>query len=166
MGRFGSLIAVVSFSALAACSTGKPVEPQLVASPDTVSLMLADAADKASTALETLAAVEQKQNPKAGIEPIPDAPPELRRAMTVSWTGPTEQIVRKLANRAGYSFFVLGNRPPVPLVVSIDVENRPVIEILRSVGLQLGNRANLKVDARRQVIEIQYVPLTSVGMPG
>ncbi|MFA5593026.1 MAG: DotD/TraH family lipoprotein [Micavibrio sp.] len=147
---------------LAACAPPKR-NPQVVASPDKVSLMLAEAADKAAGSLETLAAIEQARAPGIAVEPIHNAPEELMRAMTVTWVGPPEQILRRLADRASYNFVALGNRPPVPLVVNVDVRNQPVIEILRDIGLQLGVRADVKVDSTRHMIELHYAPVTGVG---
>lgn len=138
-------------------------DPQVVASPDRVSLMLAEAADKASTALETLAAVEQEKSPAVAVQPIHNAPPELMRAMTITWYGPAEQLTRKLADRAGYTFITIGDKPPIPLTVSIDVENKPVIDTLRGVGLQLGMRADIKVDSVRRMVELHYAPVTGLG---
>ena len=138
-------------------------DPQVVTSPDKVSLMLAEAADKASNALETLAAVEQSRAPAVSVQPVHNAPPELKRAITVSWIGPVDQLVKKLADRASYSFIVVGDRPPVPVVVNIDAENKPVIEILRSAGLQLGVRGDVKVDSTRRMVELHYAPVTGLG---
>ena len=138
-------------------------DPQVVASPDRVSLMLAEAADKASNALQTLAAVEQSKAPAVAVQPIHNAPPELKRAMTVTWMGPAEALVKKLANRASYSFITVGDRPPVPLTVNIDAENQPVIDILRDVGLQFGMRADIKVDGVQEMVEIHYAPVTGMG---
>jgi defect-in-organelle-trafficking protein DotD len=156
--------ALAGFSALALVSCGPPKRnPQVVASPDKVSLMLAEAADKASNSLETLAAIEQARSPGVAVQPIHNAPDELNRAMTITWVGPPEQVLRRLADRASYNFVALGNRPPVPLVVNVDVQNMPVIEILRDIGLQLGVRADVKVDSTRQMIELHYAPVTGVG---
>lgn len=157
-------LALISVSA---CSSG--VEkfsndtPQVVAAPDSVSAMLADAADRASNALETLAAVESKRTPVANLGPVGDAPIELRRGVTVNWVGPVEPIVQGLANRASYEFLTIGATPSIPVVVRVDVENRPVIDVLRDIGLQLGVRGDVKVDGNRQVIEIHYAPTTGVG---
>ena len=149
---------------LSACSPGKIMrDPQVVSSPDKVSLMLAEAADKASNALETLAAVEQAQAPSVAVQPIHNAPPELRRAMTITWMGPAEGLVKKLAERANYTFIALGDKPPAPLTVNIDAENQPVIDILRDVGLQFGMRADIKVDSVQQMVEIHYAPVTGMG---
>ena len=152
---------------LSACAPGYSLntkrDPQVVANPDKVSLMLAEAADKASNALQTLAAIEQSSAPAVAVQPIHNAPPELMRAMTLTWYGPVEQLLKKLADRASYSFMTVGNQPPVPLVVSMDVENQPVIETLRDVGLQLGTRGDVKVDSTRRMVELHYAPVTGMG---
>lgn len=150
---------------LSACSAQYRTvrDPQVVASPDKVSLMLAEAADKASNALQTLAAIEQSRSPAVAVQPIHNAPPELQRAMTITWYGPAEQLVKKLADRASYTFLALGDKPPVPLTVNIDAENKPIIDILRDVGLQFGVRADVKVDSTRRMVEIHYAPVTGLG---
>ncbi len=161
------MVALVATGFLAtACEPGYPImvrDPQLVAQPDKVSMMLAQAADKAATSLETLAAVEQKRTPAAKVSAISDAPPELARAMSVNWIGPVDQITKAVANKAGYRFVPLGAAPATPIVVSIDVTNKPIIEILRSIGLQLGARADVHVDAASKVVELNYTPVTGAG---
>lgn len=47
--------------------------------------------------------------------------------------------------------------------MNVDVQNQPVIEVLRDVGLQLGVRADVKVDLERRVIELHYAPVTGIG---
>ncbi|MCB1784076.1 MAG: DotD/TraH family lipoprotein [Alphaproteobacteria bacterium] len=152
---------------LAGCgSTGNTFSsgsPQIVASPDKVSALLAESADRASTALETLASIERARTPTTPMAPIDNVPPELRRAITVNWVGPIEPIAKTLADRAGYSFRVLGSPPSIPVVVSLDVENTQVVEAFRDLGLQLGMRGDVKVDARNKVVEIYYVPNSGIG---
>ncbi len=137
--------------------------PQLVAQPDSVTAMLAVAADRASTALETLAAVEYARTPTPKTAPVTGAPKELSRAVTVDWVGPVENIVQKLANRASYNFIKTGNPPPVPIVVSVNAENDRVIEVLRDIGFQMGQRATIRVEADKRLVEIQYAPNSGVG---
>ena len=156
------LCGLIALMGLAACAPTKR-NPQVVASPDKVTLMLAEAADKASNALETLAAVEQSQAPAIAVQPIHNAPPELKRAITITWVGPAEGLVKKLAERASYSFIAIGDKPPVPLTVNIDAENKPVIDVLRDAGLQFGMRADIKVDSVRQMVEIHYAPIPGIG---
>ncbi len=137
--------------------------PQIVASPDTVSAMLAESADRASSALEALASVEKARTPAASMSPVSDVPQELRRTITVNWVGPIGPIAKTLADRAGYGFLVLGNEPTIPVVVSIDAENMRVVDVLRDIGLQLGMRGDVKVDARSRMVEIYYSPKEGLG---
>lgn len=158
------LVGCLSLASLGACTTSKiQRDPQVVTSPDKVSLMLAEAADKASNALKTLAAVEQAKSPAVAVQPIHNAPSELMRAITITWVGPAEGLVKKLADRASYTFIAVGDKPPVPLTVNIDAENKPVIDVLRDAGLQFGMRADIKVDSVRQMVEIHYAPVTGMG---
>lgn len=137
--------------------------PQIVASPDTVSSMLAQSAERASLALETLASVERARTPAASVSPLSDVPQELRRTISVNWVGPIEPIAKTLADRAGYGFLVLGSEPSIPVVVSVDAENTRVVDVLRDVGLQLGMRGDVKVDARARMVEIFYAPNAGIG---
>lgn len=151
---------------LTACKGGVTREdPNIVASPDRTDLMLADAADRATKALESLASIEKAKNPGQGDAAIPNAPTELRRSITMSWNGPVEPLARMLADRASYGFQTIGDAPPTPPVVNVNVRAEPVITVLRSVGLQLGNRGTLKVDPNRRVVEIEYAPVTITQPP-
>lgn len=156
-------LALVSGCSLGTSNSFSAGSPQIVASPDSVSIMLAESADRASSALETLAAVELARTPTTKMSPISDVPQELRRTITVNWVGPIEPIAKTLADRAGYSFLVLGNEPSIPVVVSVDAENSRVIDVLRDIGLQLGKRGDVKVDARSRMVEIYYAPSAGIG---
>jgi len=169
MIRISSLLLILlSVFALSACdrvgghSTFRNAKPQIVAQPDAVNAMLAEAATKASNALQTLASVEAVRTPTPSAAPIGRAPAPLRRAITVNWVGPIEQITKTLADRSSYTFSAIGTAPPVPIVVSIDAENKPVIEVLRDIGLQMGKRADIKVDSGNALVEIHYPPIAGV----
>jgi defect in organelle trafficking protein DotD len=162
--RFFSVFCALGLAMVGLSACAMPQRnAQVVTSPDKVSLMMAEAADRASTSLQTLAAIEQTKSPGVAVAPIHNAPEELARAMTITWVGPPEQVLRKLADRASYNYVTLGNRPPVPLVVNVDVQNKPVIDVLRDIGLQFGVRADVRVDSERRMIELHYAPITGVG---
>lgn len=159
---------LIGLTFVSGCSSTQSVKfsggnPQIVASPDKVSAMLAESADRASNALEALAAVERAKTPTPSLSPVDNVPQELARAVTVNWVGPIEPIAKTLADRAGYGFRVMGSTPAVPVVVSVDVENARVVDALRDVGLQLGMRGDVKVDARSRMVEIHYAPNAGLG---
>lgn len=144
---------------LAACTPYR-VDQQLVAEPDPVALRLAAAADRASTALQTLASVEQARNPSVAIQAVPHAPQELRRTVSVNWVGPIEPLLLSLSDRAGYQLQVNGDKPPVPVVVSIQAREKSVVDVLRDLGLQAGRRADVVVDPARRIVELNYAPVS------
>ena len=141
---------------LAGCAQNPPGRPQVLANPDKISALLADAADRASASLETLAAIESQKRDVAASPQISSVPPELKRGITVNWIGPVGPIAEKLASRASYTYKVFGSEPASPVVVSIDAENQPLVEVLRDIGLQLGQNAELHVNAAEKIVEIRY----------
>jgi len=173
MTRYLTLLSVCfSMLLLGACESlphltqQKAATPQLVAAPDSVSAMLADAADRTASALENLAAVEQYRTPDVAVEPINDAPLHLQSPVSVNWTGPVEPLADAVADRVGYRFATLGAAPAIPIVVSIDVTAKPAIEVFRDMGLQMGRRADIRVDSSRGLVEIQYAPVGSMANLG
>lgn len=161
MTRKASLFFAFAFSAAtAACTLPHMTDQQLAVDPDPVALRLAAAVDRASTALQTLASVEQARNPGVSIEEARNAPQELRRTVSVDWTGPIEPLTRSLADRAGYQMVVNGDKPPAPVVISVKANEKSVVEILRDVGLQAGQRADIAVDPDRRIVELNYAPIS------
>ncbi len=148
-------VAAMTLVLASGCSARK-VDQQLVAEPDPVTLRLAMAADNASSALSTLAAIEQAKNPSQSIAAVPDAPQELRRIISVDYDGPIEPMAKTLADRAGYQLEINGTRPPAPMIVSVHSREKSVIEVLRDIGLQAGRRADVAVDPDRRMVELDY----------
>lgn len=151
-------ILLIALTMLSGCLTSTPVQP-VATEPDVVSTRLAQAAEKAAAALDTISGIEQTRAPAM---PAPDdysnAPPALGQLITVKWTGPAEQMVETLATRAGMRFLSKGNRPGAPLTISVNVYQQPMIEVLRDIGLQIGRRADITVNGMSNVIEIRYAP--------
>ena len=131
----------------------------VVATPDSVAVKLADAADKAANALQSLSAVEQVRTPAPTAPAGPTPTDGLENRMSVDWTGPVEPLLTRLAARSAYTFRAIGQAPAVPMTVKVDTKNQPVYETLRDVGLQLGSRGSLVVDASRQTVELNYGPV-------
>jgi defect-in-organelle-trafficking protein DotD len=141
----------------AAFSPSTPVKP-VATEPDVVTVKLAQAAEKASKALDGIANIEQQKNPL--IPPVQqdyaNASPNMMQPVTVRWSGPIEQIAGTLAERAGLRLRVKGRQPPTPLIVNIDVYQQPILHVLRDIGLQAGTRADLAIDQNEGVVEVRY----------
>ncbi|MDD3288742.1 MAG: DotD/TraH family lipoprotein [Alphaproteobacteria bacterium] len=140
------------------CAQSFEVKP-IATEPDIIGERVAQAAETASRALNNISGIEQQRTPLKSVPDYTDAPSNLTKAITVKWSGPIDQIVRTLASHANVSFRIKGSVPPVPLVVSVDAYQQPIIQVLRDIGLQAGHRADLSVDAQHGIIEIRYAPV-------
>ena len=158
---------IASLTLLAGCSdwTSKPQSSldedsnaPVAAEPDIVTVKLAQAADKASQALDSIAGIEQMKSPAPPPEDYSGAPPDLMQPITIRWSGPIEPITRTLAQRAGLKFHIKGNVPAVPLTVNVDVYEQPILHVLRDIGMQAGHRADVSVNAASGAVEVVYAP--------
>ena len=119
-----------------------------------IAQQIADAAVRAEMALARLARIQAARSPIVW-EPAPErVPRELLREVTVDWTGPLRELAKRLAELSGYEFRETGSPAVQPVMVDVHSVNRPLIAVLREVGLQGGTRVKLLVDARRRVVEV------------
>lgn len=152
------MLLIAAIFMVSACESLPQSDPQRVVEPNRIYLRLADAADRTAKAMDTLAAVEQAKSPAPVAQRIDNVPPELARTITINWVGPVAQVTRRMADRANYRFIELGDMPPVPIVINLDVVNTPIIDVLRDIGLQMNGRGSVVVDGQRRVVEVNYAP--------
>lgn len=165
------LLLLGGLALLAGC-TGQTSLTPVATEPDIVTVKLAQAADKASKALDSIAGIEQQRAPAAPpVEDYSNVPSNLMLPVSIRWSGPIEQVTKVLAEQAGMRFRVKGNVPSVPLTVTVDAYQQPIIHVLRDIGLQAGHRADLAVDGAGGFVEIRYaasdqsVPFAHVNGP-
>jgi defect in organelle trafficking protein DotD len=156
---FTKMLILLAGLGFAGCSSFSTTP--IAAEPDLVGTRIAQASEKAAAALDTISGIEQQRSPllSTGTEDYSTAPAQMTQPITLRWTGPIEQIAQTLASRAGLRYITHGHAPPVPITVTVDVYQQPLIDVLRSVGLQAGRRADLNVDGASGVLEIQYTPV-------
>lgn len=149
---------------LAALAAGcAPLQPEAdgtapvsEAAPDRAETLLLAAAQRAEAALTMLARVRAGEHPQAGAPVSRDVPPELSRTATLDWIGPVETLAETLARQAGYRFSIAGPRPVRPAIVAVAARNRPLIDLLRDAGMQLGGAGTLTVDAERRAVRLDW----------
>ncbi len=155
------LLAACADDPMAAHSSLMPVQASAV-DPDPAALRLAHAAEEASEALVRLSRIEAFRTPMPNDAGADIEDPALQQPVTMTWTGPIEQITRTLAEMGGYTFKIISNPPPVPLVVGVNAYQQPIAAVLRDIGFQAGRRADVIVDLGNQAIHLRFAPTDGV----
>ena len=139
---------------LTACAKVSPVRET---STHGAYVALAEAANSTSVSLTSLGATEQAAYPPASISEPPDpATYGMANIASLTWNGPIFPLVRQIADATHYKLRVLGNKPAIPVLVSIDAKNMMLGDILRDAGYQCKNRAKVIVFPSTKTIELRY----------
>jgi defect in organelle trafficking protein DotD len=153
-----SIICIFSL-ALSGCGQGasqiKQVAKQV--SPDPAFAKLAEAANASSRSMLSLAEIELAVSPPPpDYHPIDLAGYGMSNLVSIDWSGPIQPIVQRIANATGYQLKTFGIEPAVPILVYVNVKNKPIGDILRDIGYQCHTKASLVVYPETQVIELRY----------
>lgn len=118
---------------------------------------LVDAAHHVSRTLDDLARV---QFAEAKGKPLADEPDPAKIGLadlgSVDWSGPVEPIIKQLAQASNYKLRVLGTRPAIPVLVSVQKQNASFAEIIRDIKYQIHQQAALQIYPKTHYIEIRY----------
>ena len=75
---------------------------------------------------------------------------------SIDWSGPIGPVVKSIAQAANYKLRILGRPTALPVLISINVNNQPLGDILRDIDYQAGSKANIVVYPDNQLIELRY----------
>ncbi|TAL65747.1 MAG: hypothetical protein EPN79_11245 [Burkholderiaceae bacterium] len=137
---FGAVTTSAVLIVLSAC-TSAPVKPS---TPDPTAVALDNMLAKAA---------HQPSFTGSADEHAP-APRMANGKLWVSWQGDAVNLLRKLAPLTGLAVSVTGPVPRLPLYVQVHADGLPLDEVLRDIGYQLGQRADLILQAKS--VEIRY----------
>lgn len=74
--------------------------------------------------------------------------------VTYDFYGDVEMIVGEIASKYGYDFLVFGKRPPEGVPINVFIKDRPVLDVLKNIGVTADYWLSVVVKAG--VIEIHY----------
>ncbi|WP_133127527.1 type IVB secretion system lipoprotein DotD [Legionella nagasakiensis] len=129
---------------------------------DDATIKLAEAANSVSDSMLEMARVEKIITPpsKDNVLTIPNAY-NLQARASVDWSGPIAELTERVAKAAHYRVRVLGKEPAIPVLISLNVKDESLAEILRDIDYQAGKKAYIHVYPNSQVIELRYAKLYS-----
>ena len=138
-----------------ACAPPMPEKPDIV--PDSASIKLAEAARSVSHSLQKLGRISAAAAPQQHIsEPPHPASYGMGALASVDWAGPIEPLIEQITQATGYQLRVLGVKPAIPVLVSINARKKPFADILRDAGYQAGTKATVVVFPSTRIVELRY----------
>lgn len=162
-------IALVLPVVLAGCATAGGARDPDVAEPSrpaapSVDESLSRAVDDISASLRILAetqnAVALKTMTPAQASQVKwqssYVPPGMDMLMTLDWAGRPEPVIQMCAEGAGYRFTTLGKAPVQDIVIRVRAKDRPVVDVLRDVGTQMGHLGTLRIIPETKTVELRY----------
>ena len=147
---------------LAGCQQGPFMKPPINNPSDDASIKLAEAATSISDSMLQMAKIQKVITPpqKDNTLTIPNSS-NLQTRASVDWAGPIEELTARVAKAAHYRVRVLGKEPAVPVLISLNIQDESLAEILRDIDYQAGERAEIHVYPNSQVVELRYAKIYS-----
>ena len=140
--------------ALSACATSHKAPKTIDSNTYTV---LAEAAASVSQSLTNLDKTEQAAYPPQAVAEPPDPTTYgMGIPTSIDWDGPVEPLLQQISNAANYHLRVVGTKPAIPIIVSVTAQDQALGDILRNVGYQCKNQAQVVVFPSTNVIELRY----------
>lgn len=80
---------------------------------------------------------------------------ELKRPVSLTWSGPIDQGVKALTDRIGYRFYSTGPNS-VPIAVAVNLTDVPILDVFQAMGEAAGTNATVVVDPDHHQVEVQH----------
>lgn len=153
------VFAVLSSLTAGCSSTGSKLPPPR---PDPALEALQRSAREIQASWNAIGALDKGANPDAQQVINEDQGvfgPGLSKLITLRYSGDLRAATVELSNAAQAVFQETGMRPPTAIPIHIEVENKPIGQVLRDIGYQAGRRAGIRLGERggKEVVELIYV---------
>jgi hypothetical protein len=127
--------------------------------------MLAEASIEARDELRLLAKTRDskalgsmtEEQKKQRFQQATVVPEGFNAVVTVKFTGEAIDATKLLSRLSGYDEVLeIGNKPRSPIIVSLNQENKPLINSLRELAMQVGDAATIEVYPNTKQIRVVY----------
>jgi defect-in-organelle-trafficking protein DotD len=83
-------------------------------------------------------------------------PPQLAQKESFNYVGQVQDALKGIAELAKYRFYVVGNPPAQPLMISINAKNQSLMDSLRDVNAQIGEKADITLAPNAKLITLTF----------
>ena len=152
------VVLFISILLISGCTNTTSKRPPYNDPSDDASIKLAEAADSVSNSMMQMAKTEKILTPPQvdNTATIPNTN-NLNQHASVDWSGPIGELTQRIAEAAHYKLRVLGNEPAIPVLISLNLKDYSLGDILRNIDYQAGNKASIHVYPNHKVVELRYV---------
>ena len=147
---------------LISCTGATFKKPPYNAASDDAGIKLAEAANSVSDSMLEMVRIEKEITPphNDNLLTIPNAS-KLRTHASVDWSGPIAEVTQRVATSANFRLRVLGKEPAIPILISLNLKDQSLADILRDIDYQAGKKAFIHVYPHNQVVELRYAKVYS-----
>lgn len=118
---------------------------------------IAEASIAVGHSLQDLSAVQMTVHPPRHLRaPFNPQAIGMSKMASINWTGPVQPVLEKIAQATHYHLRVIGKKPTLPVLVSLNAHNRPIADILRNILYQVVLKADIAVYPTSRTIELRY----------
>lgn len=112
-------------------------------------ITLAEAALSVSQSLRELAEIQRSVNRETLTQTQEDptlVSLDIQGRASIDWTGPVESLLHEVADRGDVKFTVLGQKPALPIIVSIQKDNTSLNDLIRDLSYMVQNQAQISFE--------------------
>lgn len=117
---------------------GTPSNPQQISTPAGV----------------TIAAPAPVAAPQARV-PLANLPADLKRPMTINWTGPVSGALKQIAQEINYTYLPPANTPATPPMITLAEHNEPVAYVLQDIGARISSFGKLVINPNQRTLQFR-----------
>ncbi len=152
------IVLFLSLMIIGGCTHTTSKRPPYNDPSDDASIKLAEAANSVSNSMLQMAKTEKILIPpqQDNVITIPNTN-NLNTYASVDWSGPIEELTKRIADAAHYKLRILGNKPAIPVLISLNLKDYSLGDILRNIDYQAKNKASIYVYPNSKVVELRYV---------
>ena len=116
---------------------------------------LAEAAASVSQSLSELAQIQRSVHEVKQFKSDPNLVRIKAGKVSIDWTGPVDTLLGKIAQSTKLHYRTIGNKPPLPIIVSVNAHDVFVSDLIRDVAYKVQSQAAISL-SKDNILELRY----------
>lgn len=83
-------------------------------------------------------------------------PKDFAKKETFNYVGTVQKAIEGIAGLANYKVYIVGNAPAQPIMISISAKDQVLMDTLRDVNAQIGDKASISLAPNARLITLTF----------